>query len=334
MSGEKSAKTIEDVIKDLRIFIELSLNEKEQSWDEWILATTKRIQPKCWQSKNCNNLNCPAHKNDCGRCWLIAGTMCGGEVQGSFAKKYHSCLDCEIFQESVLCDPVTELQEHLLVLIHSLRNKHQELQQAKERSESERAKAETIIAAIGASLSIQDRDCRILYQNDLCRQMAGNRLGEACFKAYANRNAVCESCPLALSFADGQIHTVERYIISDRFQGWIEIIASPLKNARGEITSCLEIVRDISERKRMEMELVEERDKLREALAEVKTLRGFIPICASCKKIRDDQGYWSQIEQYISAHAEVKFSHGLCPDCAEEFNQKVEAYKRDKAGPG
>ena len=45
------------------------------------------------------------------------------------------------------------------------------------------------------------------------------------------------------------------------------------------------------------------------------TLSGLIPICAACKKVRDDQGYWQQVEEYVSAHAEVEFSHGLCPDC-------------------
>lgn len=49
---------------------------------------------------------------------------------------------------------------------------------------------------------------------------------------------------------------------------------------------------------------------------EIKTLRGFLPICASCKKIRDDKGYWTQIEAYISRHSEAEFSHGLCPECA------------------
>ncbi len=49
---------------------------------------------------------------------------------------------------------------------------------------------------------------------------------------------------------------------------------------------------------------------------EIKTLRGFLPICASCKKIRDDQGYWTKIETYISEHSGAEFSHGLCPECA------------------
>jgi len=59
--------------------------------------------------------------------------------------------------------------------------------------------------------------------------------------------------------------------------------------------------------------------QLQKALAEVKTLSGFLPICASCKKIRDDKGYWNQIEAYISEHSKAKFSHGICPECSEKL---------------
>jgi hypothetical protein len=56
--------------------------------------------------------------------------------------------------------------------------------------------------------------------------------------------------------------------------------------------------------------------QLREALAQVKTLRGLLPICADCKKIRDDSGYWQDVAIYIRDHSAVEFTHGLCPDCA------------------
>lgn len=59
--------------------------------------------------------------------------------------------------------------------------------------------------------------------------------------------------------------------------------------------------------------------ELQTALAQVKTLRGLLPICAGCKKIRDDRGYWRQIESYLSAHADVDFSHGLCPECMKKL---------------
>ena len=69
---------------------------------------------------------------------------------------------------------------------------------------------------------------------------------------------------------------------------------------------------DLDEHKR----LVEE---LRKALGEVKQLSGFLPICSSCKRIRDDKGYWNQIESYISSHSEAQFSHGICPECVKKL---------------
>jgi len=73
--------------------------------------------------------------------------------------------------------------------------------------------------------------------------------------------------------------------------------------------------------------LQETNRELQGALDEIKTLRGILPICANCKKIRDDQGYWNQIEAYISDHSEAEFSHGICPECAKKLYP--EFYKGD-----
>lgn len=67
----------------------------------------------------------------------------------------------------------------------------------------------------------------------------------------------------------------------------------------------------------MQKKLRESNEQLQEALANIKTLGGLIPICANCKKIRQDSGYWQQIEAYISDHSEAKFSHGICPECVK-----------------
>ena len=64
--------------------------------------------------------------------------------------------------------------------------------------------------------------------------------------------------------------------------------------------------------------------ELKEALDKIKTLSGLLPICASCKKIRDDEGYWNQIESYISNYSEVSFSHSICPDCAKSLYPDLE----------
>lgn len=80
-----------------------------------------------------------------------------------------------------------------------------------------------------------------------------------------------------------------------------------------------ELKAEVEERRKAQ----EEKDslivELRRALSEVKTLSGMLPICSSCKKIRDDKGYWNRIESYIRSHSEVQFSHGICPDCAKKL---------------
>ena len=92
------------------------------------------------------------------------------------------------------------------------------------------------------------------------------------------------------------------------------------------------IIRDITARKHAE----EQRDRLildlQKALSEVKTLRGFLPICSHCKKIRDDKGYWNQIESYIHKHTDTEFSHGICPECAEKYFPEMDLYGDDENG--
>jgi len=76
---------------------------------------------------------------------------------------------------------------------------------------------------------------------------------------------------------------------------------------------------EIERRKRAEAEREQLIQQLEHAFAEVKTLRGFLPICSGCKKIRDDSGYWQQLEEYLSDHSEAVLSHGVCPDCMERL---------------
>jgi hypothetical protein len=72
---------------------------------------------------------------------------------------------------------------------------------------------------------------------------------------------------------------------------------------------------DIMELRRINLELQTRNQEVETAMAQIKTLSGLLPICSSCKKIRDDQGYWEQVEIYIAKHSDADFSHGLCPDC-------------------
>jgi HAMP domain-containing protein len=88
----------------------------------------------------------------------------------------------------------------------------------------------------------------------------------------------------------------------------------------------------------IEARRIHERDRdrlvseLREALENVRTLSGFLPICASCKKIRNDDGYWQQVESYLSRHTGVAFSHGICPDCLKRERARIAREGESRTG--
>jgi len=111
---------------------------------------------------------------------------------------------------------------------------------------------------------------------------------------------------------------------------WVENTSSFIRDEGQKPIGILIVSRDITERKRNK----EQRDKLisnlQKALGEVKTLSGLLPICSYCKKIRDDKGYWKQIESYIHEHSEAEFSHGICQECAKVHFPDLDIYDEDE----
>lgn len=122
-----------------------------------------------------------------------------------------------------------------------------------------------------------------------------------------------------------------RIILASGEIKWIQLSsrAGPMSLAGRRMWSG--VILDITERKRIEIERDQLFRELQAALAEVKVLSGFLPICSSCKKIRDDKGYWNQLESYISEHSEAQFTHGVCPECAgkmlADFREAMAAEK-------
>ncbi|MFA5835116.1 MAG: histidine kinase N-terminal 7TM domain-containing protein [Bacteroidota bacterium] len=112
---------------------------------------------------------------------------------------------------------------------------------------------------------------------------------------------------------------------------WFLVTRTPIVGSHSSSTGTLIICRDITQRKRTEHDREHLIDELQEALANVKTLGGLLPICANCKKIRDDEGYWNQVEQYIGKHTDAKFTHGICPECGKKA---LDEYYRTKDIPG
>ncbi len=103
--------------------------------------------------------------------------------------------------------------------------------------------------------------------------------------------------------------------------GAVDYITKPIRKVEllARVRSFLQLKQATDDRKAREAEKETLIADLQEALARVRLLSGLLPICASCKKIRDDQGYWNQIESYVRDHSEAKFSHGICPECANKL---------------
>ncbi|MDZ4853378.1 MAG: response regulator [Nitrospirota bacterium] len=100
-----------------------------------------------------------------------------------------------------------------------------------------------------------------------------------------------------------------------------DYITKPVNSVEllARVSSALALKKEMDCRKAREGELRRSNDELQKALREVKVLRGLIPICASCKKIRNDGGFWQQLEEYIGEHSEAEFSHGICQPCVEKL---------------
>ena len=105
----------------------------------------------------------------------------------------------------------------------------------------------------------------------------------------------------------------------------VDIMLSPVTTPDGRLV--LTVVRDITERKRAEAAQISLIAQLQNALKEVRTLRGLLPICGYCKNIRTDTGSWQKIESYVKDHSEAEFSHGICPKCYAQQIASLESIK-------
>ncbi|HKT35450.1 MAG TPA: response regulator [Nitrospira sp.] len=103
--------------------------------------------------------------------------------------------------------------------------------------------------------------------------------------------------------------------------GAMDFISKPVNSVEllARVSSALLLKQEMDRRKNRELELRRSNEELQKALKEVKVLRGLIPICASCKKIRNDGGFWQQLEEYLGEHSEAEFSHGLCQPCIKKL---------------
>lgn len=115
------------------------------------------------------------------------------------------------------------------------------------------------------------------------------------------------------------VHMIFRIIRRDGGQRWISHYSRPIYGADNSWQGLRSTERDVTEQKHAEQKREEQVTRLEDSLAKGKSLGGLLPICSSCKKIRDTRGDWHQIEKYIRDHSDTDFSHGICPECIKKL---------------
>jgi PAS domain S-box-containing protein len=178
---------------------------------------------------------------------------------------------------------------------------------------------QTTFEGINDAICLLDMEGKILQCNKAMATLLGKSfseiIGSICCKLVHGTSGPIEGCP---RIRMRETRSRENLVLSMEDQ-WFNVSSDPILDETDHLIGTVHIISDITGRKRAE----EEREKLigslQEALSKVKMLSGLLPICASCKKIRDDKGYWGQIESYISDHSEAEFSHGICPDCMKKL---------------
>jgi PAS domain-containing protein len=159
---------------------------------------------------------------------------------------------------------------------------------------------------------VVDREGRIVEYN-AAKERRGDRLprvGEVMYRDYARKHTIDMHAELLACMRDG---TLKTYPAMRYGAKTLAITIAPFPG--GAIIAS----EDITEAKRAEAEMIALIDQLRGALREIQTLRELLPICASCKRIRDDKGYWQGVEGYLSQRTNIDFSHTMCPECMQRL---------------
>lgn len=168
-------------------------------------------------------------------------------------------------------------------------------------------------------VAVIDNDYRLQRVNFALARFAGAHprelVGRKCHEVLHGLDHPWPDCPHELAMRSKQSVTLE---VDDPHVGVPHLVTcTPFFDEEGALLGTVHVAHDISEQKRAAEDRESLIAQLQETLAKVKLLSGFLPICSVCKKIRDDRGYWEQVEVYVRDHSDATFSHGLCPGCAK-----------------
>ena len=209
---------------------------------------------------------------------------------------------------------------------HGLVRRLKQEEEGKDRLETalrdERALLNALMENIPDSIYFKDGDCRLTRIShkemkdlgfDDPSQVLGKTDADLFGEEFGHKTRIDDIRVIATG--ERVIGLVESRDLGDGRFNWTSTTKVPLRNPDGKIVGLVGITREINELIEARQALETKNVQLQAALDNIKTLKGFVPICASCKKIRDDEGFWQQVEVYVRDHSEAEFSHSLCPDC-------------------
>ncbi len=183
-----------------------------------------------------------------------------------------------------------------------------------------RQRLKKVLDTVDAMIYVADIDTyEILHTNRYVKKHFGNIIGKKCWEAIQGQKAPCLFCQYRDIYENGKIRR-EAHVwqIQNRRNGeWYECRDQGIQWVDGR-PARIQVATNISERKKIEEEREKLINDLQSALSEIKVLRGILPICSFCKNIRNDDGYYEQLEAYIHKHSGVDFSHTVCPTCMKE----------------
>lgn len=199
---------------------------------------------------------------------------------------------------------------------------------AEETVAREKSILKSILHSMGEAVIVADGEGRFVLFNPVAEQIlglgatdvpAGDWSAEyGLFLPDGSAPYPPQDLPLARAVRGESVDGAEVLVRSPSLPERIHLsVGRPLKDASGRICGGVVVFHDVTDERNAAAEREQLIAELTQALSEVKTLSGMLPICSSCKKIRDDKGYWNQIDSYLHDHSGAKFSHGICPECAK-----------------
>jgi integral membrane sensor domain MASE1 len=216
-------------------------------------------------------------------------------------------------------------------LTRELAQKVQELASVESETRSQKNLLQSILDNMAEFVAVANAQGQLVLLNESARKfhqkgpvpLPPEKWAEAYGLFLSDKTTPCpvDQIPLVRALRGEKVDDLEFYLRpANNAEGmWVRISGRAIKDENGEIKGALVVAGDITHRKEAQEKMAHLVEQLQQALSEIKTLRGILPICSNCKKIRNDEGYWEQIENYISSRTEADFSHGICPDCGEKL---------------